>query len=308
MNVKALLAVLLALVATTLSAQETYRYAQRDTCDLLLDIWRPADGAPTTLDSLQKPSILFVFGGGFISGTRNNPWYFPWFRKMQEEGYTVISLDYRLGMKGVKVGKSLSALYRSCEDFYNAQQMGVEDVFAAVSYLHAHPELGVDTDNLVLSGSSAGAIITLAVAYDIACGRTEGLPEGFPGFKGAMSFAGAIVSLKGAPKFPKAPCPLLLCHGMADGAVAYDHLGALGRGLWGSKRIARQMQKEGWDCCIWRFTGRTHDVAAYMEVLWKTEKDFLETNVIRGAHRSMDVTVDDPSLPSWNAISLKDIY
>ena len=93
MNVKALLAVLLALVATTLSAQETYRYAQRDTCDLLLDIWRPADGAPTTLDSLQKPSILFVFGGGFISGTRNNPWYFPWFRKMQEEGYTVISLE-----------------------------------------------------------------------------------------------------------------------------------------------------------------------------------------------------------------------
>ena len=291
-----------------LSAQETYRFAQRDTCDLYLDIWRPVPGSCTVLDSIPKPSILFVFGGGFVSGRRNDEFYRPWFKKMQEDGYTVIAIDYRLGMKGVRVGKSLPALYKSAKSFLNAQQMGVEDVFSAVSFLTQEKDrLGIDPDNLVICGNSAGAIISLASVYDIAGGKTEGLPSGFA-FKGVMSFAGAIVSITGEPKFKTAPCPLLLFHGTADGAVAYGHLGTVARGLWGSSRIARQMQKKGWDCCIWRYTGRTHDVAAYMYALWDIEKDFLENNVIRGIHRSMDATVEDPSLPSWGSVSLDDIY
>lgn len=300
-----LIAVLLCTV-TALSAQETYCFAQRDTCSLYMDIWRPSEGAQTTLDSLQKPAILFVFGGGFITGSRREGMYQKWFRQMQDDGYTVVAIDYRLGMKGVKVKKSLSGLYKSAEYFYRAQQMGVEDVFSAVKYLSEN-NLGIDVNNMVVTGNSAGAIISLACAYDIANGHTEGLPEGFA-FKGAMSFAGAIVSVKGAPRFKQAPCPLLLFHGTADKAVAYKHLGTAARGVWGSDWIARQMQKKGWDCCIWRFEGATHDVAGYMAWLWEEQKDFLEKNVIRGAHRSMDVMVEDPSLPKWKPIGLGDIY
>ena len=292
---------------TTLSAQETYCYAERDTCSLYLDIWRPAEGSPTLVDSLQKPSILFVYGGGFVIGSRKEKFYQPWIQQMQQDGYTVVVIDYRLGMKGVKVGRSLPALYRASVDFLNAQQMGVEDVFSAVSFLHERKDLGIDTDNMVVTGNSAGAIISLACAYDIACGRTEGLPEGFA-FKGVMSFAGGLVSLKGAPKFKTAPCPIMLCHGTADKAVAYKHLGTAARGIWGSDWIARHLQKKGWDCCIWRFEGATHDVARWMYWLWQEQKDFLETNVMRGVHRSMDVTVNDPSLPTWENISLDKIY
>lgn len=289
-------------------AQETYQYVQRDSCALYLDIWRPAAGAVTSLDGVRKPAILFVFGGGFIQGSRNDKFYHPWFKRLTDEGYTVISIDYRLGMKGYKVGKGLLGAYKASSQFLLAQQLGVEDVFSAVSFLDENrEELDIDTKNLVLSGCSAGAIISLASAYAIANGQTEGLPEGF-GFKGVMSFAGAIISTSGKPVFKNAPCPLLLLHGTADAAVAYDHFGAFGRGIWGSSYLYKQLSQKGWPASIWRFEGNTHDVAVYMDYVWPIEQDFLEKDVMQGVARHIDATVQDPSLPVWFSVSLDDIY
>ena len=293
--------------AWTLAAQETFQYAQKDTSALYLDIWRPAAGAQTSFEGHAKPTVLFAFGGGFIGGERNNPWYHKWFQLMTEDGYTVVSIDYRLGMRGFQVGKGLSGKFKAVKRFRYSQDIGVEDVFSAISFLAAHPDLGIDTGNIVLSGSSAGAIITLAAVREIANGTAQGLPEGFVP-RGAMSFAGAIISTDGKPKFKSAPCPLLLLHGTADQAVAYDHLGVWGKGLWGSSWIAEQLDRKAWKYNIWRFTNRTHDVASYMEVLWPLEKDFLEQEVLLGNHRVIDATVDDAALPSWGNISLDSIY
>ena len=162
---------------------------------------------------------------------------------------------------------------------------------------------------MVLSGSSAGAIISLASEYNIVNGLAEGLPAGF-NFKGVMSFAGAIISNTGAPKFKSAPCPILLLHGTADKAVQYNKFSAFGRGVWGSSWLAKQFAKNGWNHCIYRFKDRTHAVAAYMNYVWPLEKEFLEQNVILGASRTVDSIVDDPTLPSWDwaNISTDDIY
>lgn len=293
--------------AFTMEAQETYKFAERDTCSLYMDIFRPAQGAETTFQEIEKPTVMYVFGGGFVIGERTNETSLAWFQRLTGEGYKVVTIDYRLGMKDFEVGKGLSGAFKASDRFLLSQQVGVEDVFSAVSFLAAHPELGIDTGNMVIAGSSAGAIISMASAYDIACGRTEGLPEGFR-FKGVMSFAGAVISTKGAPKYASAPCPLLMLHGTADKAVAYDHYGVLGRGIWGSSYMARLMSKKGWNYCIYRFKDRSHDVAAYMNYLWPIEKEFLEQNVILGNHRTVDAMVDDPSLPVWGDLSLDDIY
>ncbi|MBP5676620.1 MAG: hypothetical protein J6W94_06375, partial [Bacteroidales bacterium] len=193
--------------------------------------------------------------------------------------------------------------------FLLSQEVGVEDVFSAISFLNENKDLGIDVNNLVISGSSAGAIISMAAEYDIACGRTEGLPAGF-NFKGVMSFAGAIISNSGAPKFKSAPCPILFLHGTADKAVAYNKFGALGHGIWGSSYLSKQFSSKGWTHCIYRFTGLGHVVAAYMNYLWPIEKEFLEQNVILGVKRSVDAEVDDPSLPTWNwaDVSMDQIY
>ena len=103
---------------------------------------------------------------------------------------------------------------------------------------------------------------------------------------------------------------MLMLHGTADRAVEYKRFGAFGRGVWGSSWLAGKFAKSGWEYCIYRFKDRTHEVAGYMEYIWPIEKEFLEQNVILGTGRTVDMEVDDPSLPtlSWGDISVDDIY
>lgn len=288
---------------------ETYLFAERDTCSLYLDIFRPSEGAQTTFEGKEKPSILFVFGGGFFMGRRVDPFTRLWFQRLNDNGYTVVTVDYRLGMKGYEVGKGIRGALKASDRFFESQQIGVEDVFSAVSFLSENQEeLGIDPSNLVIAGSSAGAIISMAAEYEILCGRTGGLPEGFQ-FKGVMSFAGAVISVSGEPKYPSAPCPTLLLHGTADQAVAYTKFTAMGRGIWGSDFLVGQWEKKGYaGYCIYRFKDRTHDVAAYMNYLWDLEQAFLEQNVILGHARTIDAMVDDPGLPSWGQVSMDSLY
>ena len=299
---------LLSLVSLSLGAQDTYLFAQRDTCSLYLDVYDVTSGAETSYLGNPKPAVLFVFGGGFVSGERSSDFYQEWFKTLNDNGYAVVTIDYRLGMKGYKVGKGISGLLKAADRFKLSQDIAVEDVFSAVDFLWRNrEEVGIDPDNLVIAGSSAGAITALAAEYAIVNGEAKGLPEGF-NFKGVMSFAGGIMSDSGAPKFKAEPCPILFLHGTADGAVAYNKLGALGKGIWGSNYLVKQLDKMGADYCIYRFTDRTHDVAAYMQACWSLEKDFLEKNVTQGARRVIDAVVDDASLPSWGNITTDDIY
>ena len=287
------------LAGLTARAQETYTFAQRDTCELKLDIYRPAEAAQ------GKPAVMFVFGGGFISGARNDKYLVEFYNKLTENGYPVVAVDYRLGMKGVKVGNGLSGAFKASKAFYYAQEVGVEDVFSAVAYLREHPELGIDTDNLVVAGNSAGAIISLASEYAVISGKCD-IPDF--NFKGVMSFAGAIISTSGAPKFKKQPCPILMLHGTADQAVNYKSFAAFGRGIWGSDYIARKLALKEYPHTIYRYEDRTHDIAAYMLVAWPQVLSFLQNDVEKGTPRFIDATIDDPSLPTWGNISLDDIY
>ena len=99
--------------------------------------------------------------------------------------------------------------------------------------------------------------------------------------------------------------PTLLLHGTADSMVAYNKLSMGGRGIWGSDFLATQWAKKGYiGWCIYRFKDRPHDVAAYMSYLWDIEEAFLEQNVILGHPRTVDATVDDPTLPTWTVTQL----
>ena len=102
------------LLCTTLSfAQKvTYKVAQRDTCDLYMDVYDPVVIPGDTLD---RPTILFVFGGGFIMGQRDDPWVLPWFKLLNENGYRVVSVDYRLGLKGIRMRFDLFHLIQSAD-------------------------------------------------------------------------------------------------------------------------------------------------------------------------------------------------
>lgn len=301
------------LAAVTAGAQTlsgTYCFAHRDTCDLYLDIYEPAPGAETMLDSLPKPSILFVFGGGFIMGQRDDPYCLPWFKTLTDNGYRVISVDYRLGLKGVRMQFDPFHLIDAAEKTKHAVDMGVEDVFASVRYLCDHAEeLGVDPTRIVLAGSSAGAMISLSCVWESCNGtsRTAVLPPGFR-FAGVMSFAGAIMSVSGEPAYRTPPCPHLLIHGTADGAVTYDKTAFGRRGMYGSSALASILSRNGFVYNIFRYKDHSHDMAANFLPTWPEQQRFLEENVIRKTGRTIDAMIDDPAVPVLWDIGVKDIY
>ena len=305
----ALLALLLCTASFSQGKKATYKVAQRDTCDLFMDVYEPVTIPGDTLD---RPTILFVFGGGFIMGRRDDPWVMPWFKLLNENGYRVVSVDYRLGLKGIRMRFDLFHLIQSANYTKSAVDMGVEDVFASVRYLADHPEIGVDMDNIVISGSSAGAMISLSCELE-ACNRTVRaaiLPEGFH-FAGVMSFAGAIMSDTGKPSYRRAPCPQLLIHGTRDGAVAYNKMGFGRWGMFGSSYLAEKvLQPGGYTYQIYRYKDHSHDMAANMLANWPEEKRFLEVSVMGKQPLVIDSMVDDPTMPVLRSasVTLDDIY
>lgn len=283
----------------TMIAQEAYQptttrlFATKDGQELYLDDYDATPGSATTLDGKSKPTIVFMFGGGFITGTRNDKFYMPWFKKLNDAGYEVVSIDYRLGMKDVKTSGGVS----SAKAFRKAAQIAAEDLFSATAYLIDHgDELGIDPNNLVTSGSSAGAIAVLEADWLLNNGRaTEWLPEGFR-YAGVMPFAGAIISVEGTPSYKTPPAPTAFFHGTDDKIVNYKQIHILKWGIFGSHRLARIFRKNGYSYNILRYNDHSHEIASTFISTFPEQIRFLETNVIRGLNRIVDSEIDDPEI------------
>ena len=307
-------AILMLAVGTAVSAQElscTYKVADRDTCSLYMDVYDPAPGSETAIDGKAKPTVLFVFGGGFVMGGRSHPYHLPWFKLLNDNGYRVITVDYRLGLKGKHLDLRVSKLKESAQTVKDAVDIAVEDVFASVSYiLENADELCVDPANIVIAGSSAGAMTALQAEWYICSGHSlaKVLPSGF-NFAGVMSFAGSIISNSGKPSFKKAPGPILLIHGTADKIVTYDKM-ALGKwGMYGSNALAEIFKDKQFEYCIYRFKDHNHDMASNYVATWPEEQRFLEENITKRSRRLVDAFVDDPAIPVFAEFgSLEDIY
>ena len=203
---KLILCILVTITAICTHAQitptATYEYVKRDS-SLYLDFYKSANSA-------ENYTVIFVFGGGFISGSRDEEYYKPYYAKLVENNFNVVAIDYRLGLKGVK---NISAVNR--KPLEDAIAMAAEDLITATKYLIDHEkELQIDSRKLITSGSSAGAITVLQADYELCNGTKIGqiLPEGFH-YAGVMSFAGAIYSKNGKIKYRKQdPAPTMLLH------------------------------------------------------------------------------------------------
>ena len=289
-----------------LSPDGTYLYHRQDTCDLFMDVYEPADGSEETYMGMKKPAVIFMFGGGFIRGTRDDESYNSWFRMMTENGYRVISIDYRLGLKGSsKVGIAQVNILDK------AIHMAVEDLFAATNFIIENADqLEVDPSNIVICGSSAGAISVMQAEYEIA-NRTEWasvLPAGF-NYAGVMSFSGAILSRKGKVKYETEPCPTLMLHGTADKLVPYKQIAFFNLGFFGGGKLVERFRKYDLNYNMFHFTGYGHEIAGSMGTTTDLQFKFLENNVMQGKKRIVEAWVDDPDV--WKGAgpqSRKEMY
>ncbi|MBO5073982.1 MAG: alpha/beta hydrolase [Bacteroidales bacterium] len=271
----------------------TFMYAKRDTCDLFMDVYDPAEGSIREAYGIEKPTVIFMFGGGFIHGTRDDADYHKWFRMMTENGYRVISIDYRLGLKGSdKVGVA------QVNVLDKAIHLAVEDLFSATNFiLDNADQFGVNPSNIVISGSSAGAISVMQAEYEIANATqwASVLPAGF-NYAGVMSFSGAILSREGKVDFKKSPCPTLMLHGTSDELVPYDQIKVFNLGFFGGGKLVERFKKYGLNYNMYHFTDYGHEIAGSMDTTLDLQLKFLETNVMQKKMRIVEAWISDPDV------------
>jgi dipeptidyl aminopeptidase/acylaminoacyl peptidase len=289
-----------------ISPDGTYMFAKSDDGELFLDVYSPSEGSETSIDGKAKPTILFMFGGGFIQGQRDDSSYHKWFKMLTDNGFKVISIDYRLGLKGSnKVGiAQVNVLDK-------AIHWAVEDLFSATKYIIKNAgQLGVDPSNIVISGSSAGAITVMQAEYEL-CNKTKwasGLPAGFK-YAGVMSFSGAILSREGELDYARIPAPTLMLHGTADELVNYKQIKFFNLGFFGGGKLVKRFEKLGFDYNMYHFVGYGHEIAGSMETTFDLQMKFIETNVMKGQRRIIEAWVDDPGVyKGFGVQSRKDLY
>ena len=293
--------------AQSIEPAGSYLFAEKDGQELYLDVYEPARGSQTSIDGKEKPTVIFVFGGGFKEGQRDAAYYSPWFKAMTDRGLRVISIDYRLGLKDAK-----TMGVRQADELHKAILMAVEDLYSATAFLIGNAEeFGVDPDNIVISGSSAGAITAMQAEYEI-CNNgslTSILPEGFR-YAGVMSFSGAVYSDSGKVSYKKDPCPILMFHGEEDRLVTYKQIRFFSKHFAGASWLAERFAKKGYNYSFYHFQNIAHEVCNSMLQNINEEMHFIEDNVMKGQKRIVDATVNDPSIKkaSWGNAGPKDIY
>lgn len=102
----------------------------------------------------KSPLIVFIHGGAFYVGDKQEPAYMDFKRHFAELGYVTACINYRMGFH---IGRD--AIER-------AGYMAAQDAHAAIRWLvHHASEYGIDRDRIFLAGSSAGSITAMNATF-----------------------------------------------------------------------------------------------------------------------------------------------
>lgn len=163
-----------------------------------------ANGTDTLAYDLYLPEqpvlsdwcVVFVHGGGFQSGSRNDEANQTYCRKLANLGLAVVSMDYRLRQKGEGFHCDVST-----SDKREAIRWAAEDLEVVINEISPRFTLGI-----IACGSSAGAEAVLDAAFNMQ----------IPQIKGIISLAGAV-----EPRNEWPPVPVLAFHGTCDALVPF---------------------------------------------------------------------------------------
>lgn len=282
--------------------QETYTYLVRDTLEMKLDVYQPQH------PRMDRACVVYVFGGGFVMGKRNNEFSVKCCQMLAERGFVVVAIDYRLYLKHAPH----VPLLKTHTLFDTAIRQAVEDCSAAIAWLCRNASLlNIDTSHMVLTGSSAGAITVLQTDY---C-RANALPPASslpPGFKPAavIPYAGGLYCSSCRLEYAQPPAPTCFFHGTKDRIVNYNSFrGSLNKALFGSNRVAKLFEKKGYSHWILRFDGRGHEIAIALPQTIDEFCAFVDAT-FSGRVMQYDSHCTDTNIRStkWSKMSLIDLY
>jgi hypothetical protein len=192
--------------------------------DLYFDFYEPAVDTMT-----YRPFVITVFGGAFLAGNRSWVDMVAFGDSLSHYGYTVASIDYRLGYNPLSQSSIIRAAYRAGQD-----------VNAAIRYFKANYEMyGIDTTQMYLLGNSAGSIASLMSVYmeederpeesfeglfqdDLGCFNCTGDYQNHTtGVNGLIAQWGGVDDLEYLDTFNTTP--VCFIHGTGDNSVPYDY-------------------------------------------------------------------------------------
>ena len=265
-------------------SKKTYTYKKDKKKKLKLDFYKPKRIKG------DVPLIVYVHGGGFSGGVRNDQNTVKFANEMTERGYAIASISYRLTMQKLGFGCDTKS-----EEKINAFNYASEDISLAVKYiLDNKKKFDIKTDKIILAGSSAGAeaILNLVYVYD-----NKILPEDFK-FAGVISMAGAITSTKNITL--KSAIPTLLFHGIDDKLVPYNvaphhYCNKTDAGflkLYGSKSIADKLKKIKKSFYLYSVSEGDHSWSGRpMNQCINEILDFLYNDVLHKSKRQVDILI-----------------
>ncbi len=197
--------------------------AQGSNQNLTMDVYEPTgDNEP------NRPLFVLAHGGSFIAGTKNDADVVAICNSFAKRGYVTASYNYRLGFAtGVpNKAEATRAVYRA-----------VQDAKACIRWFWKSAREGnpykIDTNQIFLGGSSAGAFIAIHYAYlneeselpsDIDMGVLGDMHgnSGNPGYpekvKAIVNLCGAIGDISWIKPNDKPICSM---HGTNDATVPY---------------------------------------------------------------------------------------
>lgn len=174
--------------------------------NLKLDLYRPKKRKG------KKPLIIYVHGGGFSGGERDDEVSVGFSSEMAKYGFNVASISYRLTMKGIGFGCNTKSELK-----IKAFNEASKDLSYAIQYLTKRQRrFKIDTRKIILVGSSAGAEAILHYAY----AYRNTILEKDVKIAGLIAMAGALSTLDHIN--PESAIPTQLFHGTKDELVPYN--------------------------------------------------------------------------------------
>lgn len=284
---------------------QTYIYAQRDSA-LYLDVYQPK------VARTDRAAVITLFGGGFYKGARNNYIMKENIRALLERGFTVISIDYRLGLRDSAMVASHKKLFKLTSLFEYCIDIAVQDCAEAVAWTCANSEkLNIDPTKIILTGSSAGAITVLQLDYYRAnmCDQASGLPdEWVPA--AVVPYSGGILCHKRELKYASPPAPTMLMHGTDDKIVNYKSFGLpMSPKIFGAKKVDKVMDRQDFPHWIIRFPGSGHEVASWLPGSIDMFCTFVDLT-LSGRTTTLDATMTDLNLKPnrWTGMTVIQMY
>ena len=262
------------------------------TQSLTLDFYQPA------ADTCQaRPLIIWAHGGSFVGGSSADADQVSLSQHFAKKGFACAAINYRLGFFPFDSAHAVPAVIRAVQDMKAAIRFFYKDRATTNTYK-------IDTNNIFIGGSSAGAITALHVAYlDRACEiqpyiSTSSLTalgglDGTSGNAGYSQKVKGVINLCGALAIygwlETGNIPFVSMHGTIDATVKYTR-GVVNPGtplmyLDGSRFVHQHAQVIGVTNPFYTWYGADHvpyaqggtstTQLAYMDTTVNFVRDFL---------------------------------